>query len=140
MLFVDGDTPLIVDGEVVRVIGTAKQCRFWFTDGIRCARPKVAGGLCKAHAKEAADKTRCARHADLILPERQPWEFEGKEDELARVIKNSSCCGGIEAVGQEPEGTARRRLGQDSGVQPARVDAEPRRAEKADSASDTATP
>ena len=82
-IFVDSETPIVVDGEIIRVIGSPKQCAHWSADGTRCTRPKVAGSLCKVHAKEAADKARCDhRHADLILPERKHWEFEGNESAL----------------------------------------------------------
>jgi hypothetical protein len=87
LLFVDGDTPLIVDGEIVRVVGTTKQCKVYFADGRRCSRPRTVGGLCEAHKRESDmgavfDLGRPASGS----PVRKHFEYEGDEDALVREL------------------------------------------------------
>jgi hypothetical protein len=83
-LFVDGDTPLMLDGEIVKVIGTTKQCKVYFADGRRCSRPRTVGGLCEAHKRESDMGAVFDLHAGPVLPVRKHFEFEGDEDALAR--------------------------------------------------------
>jgi hypothetical protein len=72
----------------------SKTCRAVFASGKKCNRPVVskAVGLCRAHAASADVERIFDMHynAEFVIPEREPWSFEGREEELAEEYGSGS--------------------------------------------------
>jgi hypothetical protein len=66
----------------------SKTCKAILANGQKCSRPRVSAtvGLCKAHESEIKVQRIFDPHyvEDFTMPEREPWSFEGQEEELAQ--------------------------------------------------------
>lgn len=79
-------TSLVIPKTVIAA--NKRRCQAFMSNGTQCLRAKEgARKLCRAHDKEMSDRRVMDLRADLEIPPREPWVYEGDEESLIEALE-----------------------------------------------------